>query len=78
MENRKNTRKPLDLSNDDVPITQFSRGYASKIFKHVKKKDKVLKVIKNSKSYAVVISIDRYNKLKKNGVNIEMCIKYDK
>lgn len=67
---KKEKRKPLSLKNDEVQITQFSRGYASYIFKKVVNGDRVLRVNKNSKSYAIVISIDRYNKLKKDGVNI--------
>lgn len=44
--------------------TQFLRGQASKIFDEVAEQDKVVIVNKHSKPQSVIISYDRYKKLK--------------
>lgn len=50
--------------------TEFLRGQASKIFDEVAEKDDVVVVNKNSKPHTVVISYERYCKLKKAGADI--------
>lgn len=45
-------------------ITEFLRGQASRIFSDVKEKDKVVIVNKQNKPQAVIISYDRYIRLK--------------
>ena len=45
-------------------ITEFLRGQASRIFTDIKEKDKVVIVNKQNKPQAVVISYDRYIRLK--------------
>ena len=46
--------------------TDFLRGQASKIFKEVSDEDKVVLVTSHGKPNAVVISYERYKKLKYN------------
>ena len=59
---------------DIVPIhhqmTEFLRGKASQIFDEVVKKDGVVLVNKNSKPHSIIISYDRYCKLKDKGADI--------
>lgn len=50
--------------------TEFLRGQASKIFANVAQKDKVVLVNKNSKPQSVIISYDRYCRLKEDGADI--------
>jgi len=50
--------------------TEFLRGQASKIFDCVVEKDAVVLVNKNSKPQNVIISYDRYCRLKENGADI--------
>ncbi len=45
-------------------ITEFLRGQASRIFADIKEKDKVVIVNKQNKPQAVIISYDRYIRLK--------------
>ena len=51
-------------------MTEFLRGQASKIFDEVAKKDEVVLVNKNSKPLNIIISYDRYRRLKENGADI--------
>lgn len=61
-------------NNGIVPIhhqmTEFLRGQASKIFDDVAKNDKVVLVNKNSRPHNIIISYDRYCRLKENGADI--------
>lgn len=50
--------------------TEFLRGQASKIFERVAEEDTVVLVNKNSKPQNVIISYDRYCRLKHNGADI--------
>ncbi len=50
--------------------TEFLRGQASKIFENVAKDDNVVLVNKNSKPQNVIISYDRYCRLKNAGADI--------
>lgn len=45
-------------------VTDFLRGQASKIFKKVKEDDETVLVTSHGKPTAVIISYDRYTKLK--------------
>lgn len=51
-------------------VTPFLKGQASKIFKEVADKDKVLIIQKQNKPQNVVISYERYLELKKKGADI--------
>lgn len=52
-------------------VTEFLKGQASRIFKEVNEKDKVVIVNKQNKPQAVIISYDRYKRLKeKEGTDI--------
>lgn len=50
--------------------TEFLRGQASKIFDTIVQKDHVVIVNKNSKPQNVIISYERYKRLKENGADI--------
>ena len=54
--------------NKELPVyhsvTEFLKGQASRIFKEVKDNDSVVIVNKQNKPYAVVISYDRYKRVK--------------
>lgn len=54
--------KTIVLENHTA--TEFLRGQASKIFEKVAEKDEVVIVNKNSKPKNVIISYDRYCRLK--------------
>ncbi len=51
-------------------MTEFLRGQASRIFDEVVEKDEVVLVNKNSKPQNIIISYDRYCRLKENGADI--------
>jgi prevent-host-death family protein len=51
-------------------MTEFLRGQASKIFDDVAKNDEVVLVNKNSKPQNIIISYERYCRLKENGADI--------
>lgn len=55
---------------DNHTATEFLRGQASKIFEEVSEEDKVVIVNKNSKPQNVIISYERYVRLKKLGADI--------
>ncbi|MDD4688942.1 MAG: type II toxin-antitoxin system prevent-host-death family antitoxin [Eubacteriales bacterium] len=65
MEKKNNTLLPKYQ-----PITAFLKGQASKLFKEVNENDDVIIVNKQSKPYTVVISYERYIKLKNDGADI--------
>ena len=50
--------------------TEFLRGQASRIFDEVKERDTVVVVNKNSKPQNVIISYERYKRLKEKGADI--------
>jgi prevent-host-death family protein len=58
------------LVPENHTATEFLRGQASKIFEDVAKKDNVVIVNKNSRPKNVIISYDRYRRLKENGADI--------
>ncbi len=55
---------------DYEAITSFQKGQASRIFKEVKERDKVLIVNKQNKPQNVVISYERYLRLREEGADI--------
>lgn len=62
--------KKQNIIPDYESVTPFLKGQASKIFKEVADKDKVLIIQKQNKPQNVVISYERYLELKKDGANI--------
>lgn len=56
---------------DYESVTPFLKGQASKILKDVAENDKVLIVQRQNKPQNVIISYDRYKKLKEEGADIE-------
>lgn len=62
--------KNKDIIPNHHQMTEFLRGQASKIFDDVAKNDKVVLVNKNSKPQNIIISYDRYCRLKENGADI--------
>lgn len=51
-----------DVLNSLVPITQFNRGQASRIFNRLHDEDKLI-VLKNNKPTAVILSPKEYERL---------------
>lgn len=62
--------KEINEIPENHTVTEFLKGQASKIFDSVVQKDNVVVVNKNSKPQNVIISYDRYCRLKKNGADI--------
>ena len=60
-------KKKIILIPENHTVTEFLRGKASQIFDGVTTEDKVVIVNKNSKPHNVIISYDRYCRLKKMG-----------
>ncbi len=54
-------------SLDYKPITDFLRGKASIIFREVADNDSVVIVNRNSKPQNVIISFERYERMKESG-----------
>ena len=59
-----------NVNPDYEAITSFQKGQASRIFKEVKERDKVLIVNKQNKTQNVVISYERYLRLREEGADI--------
>ena len=59
-----------NVNPDYEAITSFQKGRASRIFKEVKERDKVLIVNKQNKPQNVVISYERYLRLREEGADI--------
>lgn len=51
-------------------ITEFLRGQSSKILTRMAKEDTTAYIQKNGKPLVVAMSNDRYERLMKNGINI--------
>lgn len=51
-------------------ITSFQKGQAAKLFKRVVDEDQVLIVNKQNKPQTVIISYDRYLRLKNQGIDL--------
>lgn len=56
------------VKSSEIPVyhsvTEFLKGQASRIFREVSEQDKVVIVNKQNRPQAVVISYDRYKRLK--------------
>ena len=63
-------KKATPNVNPDEAITSFQKGQASRIFREVKDRDKVLIVNKQNKPQNVVISYERYLRLREEGADI--------
>ena len=59
-----------NVNPDYEAIISFQKGQASRIFKEVKERDKVLIVNKQNKPQNVVISYERYLRLREEGADI--------
>lgn len=59
-----------NVNPDYEAITSFQKDQASRIFKEVKERDKVLIVNKQNKPQNVVISYERYLRLREEGADI--------
>ena len=59
-----------NVNPDYEEITSFQKGQASRIFREVKDRDKVLIVNKQNKPQNVVISYERYLRLREEGADI--------
>ena len=57
-------RSDSTVTPDYEAITSFQKGQASRIFKEVNEQDKVLIVSKQNKPQNVVISYERYKRLR--------------
>ena len=59
---------------DTIPeyttVSTFSKGESSKIFSHVEDEDKIIIVNKRGKPCSVIISYERYVKLKESGADL--------
>ena len=62
--------KKKDIVPSHHQMTEFLRGQASRIFDEVAEKDNVVLVNKNSKPHNIIISYDRYCRLKEQGADI--------
>ncbi len=62
--------KKINIVPDNHTATEFLKGQASKIFDEVVKEDKVVIVNKHSKPHNVIISYDRYVRLKESVADI--------
>lgn len=62
--------KEKTIISENHTATEFLWGQASKMFEKVAEKDEVVIVNKNSKPQNVIISCDRYCRLKNTGADI--------
>ena len=62
--------KYKDIVPEMHTMTEMLRGQASKIFDEVSEKNQVVIVNRNSKPCGVIISYDRYKRLKNEGADI--------
>jgi prevent-host-death family protein len=58
------------VTPDFESATVFSRGQAARVFQEVKDQDKVLIVNKQNRPQTVIISYERYRRLKEEGADI--------
>ena len=62
--------KKLSTTPEYEGITAFQKGQASRLFKRVVEQDQILIVNKQNKPHTVIISYDRYLRLKKDGIEL--------
>ena len=65
----------MDSKKQKIPmehfnIAEFNRGQSSKIIKNLVEEDKTAFIQKNGKPIAVVMSYERYQRLYKEGIDI--------
>ena len=65
-ENKAKLKVPIGHLN----IAEFNRGQSSKIIKELIAEDKVAFIQKHGKPMAVIISNDRYERLLKDGIDV--------
>lgn len=65
-----NFMKRKEVIPNHHQMTEFLRGQASRIFDEVAKNDEVVLVNKNSKPQNIIISYERYCRLKEKGADI--------
>ena len=51
-------------------LAEFNRGQASKIIRHISEEDETALVLKHGKPIAVIISIDKHNRLLEKNIDI--------
>ena len=69
-EEQKVVKKTTHPVPDTHTVTEFLKGQASKIFDEIFEQDKVVIVNKHSKPQNVIISYERYRKLKEDGADV--------
>lgn len=62
--------KKTNTTPEYESITAFQKGQASRLFKKVVDEDQILIVNKQNKPQTVIISYDRYLRLKKDGIEL--------
>lgn len=62
-------KKPI-LPMEHINIGEFNRGQSSKIIRGLAERDSTAFVLKNGKPIAVLISYEKYERLLKEGVDI--------
>lgn len=63
-------KAPKSVAPEYEGITSFQKGQAARLFKKVVDEDQVLIVNKQNKPQTVIISYDRYLRLKKQGIDL--------
>ncbi len=63
-------KNKLTTVPDTHTASEFLKGQASRIFDEVTQEDKIVVVNKHSKPQNVIISYERYKRLKENGADI--------
>lgn len=51
-------------------IAEFNRGQASKIIRHISEEDETALILKHGRPIAVIISIDKHNRLLEKNIDI--------
>lgn len=62
--------KKIIMPMDHLNIGEFNRGQSSKLIRDLAENDKTAFIQKNGKPIAVVMSYERYERLLKEGVDI--------
>jgi PHD/YefM family antitoxin component YafN of YafNO toxin-antitoxin module len=62
--------KPIVPIMDHLNIAEFNRGQSSRLLRELVEADKTAYIQKNGKPMAVVMSFERYQRLCKEGIDI--------
>jgi prevent-host-death family protein len=62
--------KPIVPIMEHLNIAEFNRGQSSKLLRELVEADKTAYILKNGKPMAVVMSYERYQRLCKEGIDI--------